>query len=42
MKIDGQTNWRPFKKLMEPLYHPTQGRRSHPPLVMFKAPLLQQ
>jgi IS5 family transposase len=41
-KIDGQMNWRPFEKLLEPLYHPTQGRPSHPPLVMFKALLLQQ
>jgi IS5 family transposase len=41
-KIDGQINWRPFEKLLEPLYHPTQGRPSHPPLVMFKALLLQQ
>src|SRR4030042_1151790 len=41
-KIDSQINWRPFEKLMEPLYHPTQGRPSHPPLVMFKALLLQQ
>jgi transposase, IS5 family len=41
-RIDGQIDWRPFEKLMEPLYHPTQGRPSHPPLVMFKALLLQQ
>jgi IS5 family transposase len=41
-KVDGQINWRPFEKLLEPLYHPTQGRPSHPPLVMFKALLLQQ
>ena len=41
-KIDSQINWRPFKKIMEPLYNPTQGRPSHPPLVMFKALLLQQ
>jgi IS5 family transposase len=41
-KIDGQINWRPFEELLEPLYHPTQGRPSHPPLVMFKALLLQQ
>ena len=41
-KIDGQINWRTFEKLLEPLYHPTQGRPSHPPLVMFKALLLQQ
>jgi IS5 family transposase len=42
MKIDGQINWRPLEKLLEPLYHPTQGRPSHPPLMMFKALLLQQ
>ena len=42
LKIDGQINWQPFEKLLEPLYHPTQGRPSHPPLVMFKALLLQQ
>ena len=41
-KIDGQIDWRPFEKVLEPLYHPTQGRPSHPPLVMFKALLLQQ
>lgn len=41
-KIDGQIDWRPFEKLLEPLYHPTQGRPSHPPLMMFKALLLQQ
>jgi transposase, IS5 family len=41
-RIDGQIDWRPFEKLMASLYHPTQGRPSHPPLVMFKALLLQQ
>jgi IS5 family transposase len=41
-KIDSQIDWRPFEKLMASLYHPTQGRPSHPPLVMFKALLLQQ
>src|SRR4030043_469399 len=41
-KVDGQINWRPFEKIMEPLYHPPQGRPSHPPLMMFKALLLQQ
>ncbi len=41
-KIDGQIDWRPFEKVMEPLYHPNLGRPSHPPLVMFKALLLQQ
>ena len=41
-KVDSQIDWRPFEKLMAPLYHPSQGRPSHPPLVMFKALLLQQ
>ena len=41
-KIDSQIDWRPFEKLMEPLYHPTQGRPSHPPVMMFKALLLAQ
>jgi transposase, IS5 family len=41
-KIDDQIEWRPFEKALEPLYHPTHGRPSHPPLVMFKALLLQQ
>jgi IS5 family transposase len=41
-RIDSQIDWRPFEKLMEPLYHPTQGRPSHPPVMMFKALLLQQ
>jgi IS5 family transposase len=41
-KIESQIDWQPFEKLMAPLYHPTQGRPSHPPLVMFKALLLQQ
>ena len=34
-KIDSQIDWRPFGKIREPLYHPTQTRPSHPPLVMF-------
>jgi IS5 family transposase len=41
-KIDGQMDWRPFEKVLEPLYHPKLGRPSHPPLMMFKALLLQQ
>ena len=41
-KIDSQIDWHPFEELMASLYHPTQGRPSHPPLVMFKALLLQQ
>jgi IS5 family transposase len=42
MKIDSQIDWQPFEKLMAPLYHPTQGRPSHPPVMMFKALLLAQ
>src|SRR5574340_1569669 len=41
-KIDSQIDWRSFQKVLEPLYHPTQGRPSHPPVMMFKALLLQQ
>ena len=41
-QIDNQINWRPFEKLLDPLYHPTPGRPGYPPLVMFKALLLQQ
>src|SRR4030042_3748927 len=41
-KIDGQIDWRPFEKVLEPLYHPKLGRPSHPPVMMFKALLLQQ
>lgn len=41
-KIDSQIDWRPFEELLAPLYHPTQGRPSHPPVMMFKALLLQQ
>ncbi len=41
-KIDSRIDWRPFQKVLDPLYHPTQGRPSHPPLMMFKALLLQQ
>jgi len=41
-KVDSQIDWRPCEKLLAPLYHPTQGRPGHPPLMMFKALLLQQ
>ncbi len=41
-KIDSQIDWQSFEKLLAPLYHPTQGRPSHPPVMMFKALLLQQ
>src|SRR4030042_1896924 len=41
-KIDSQINWQPFEKLMAPLYYPSQGLPHHPPVMMFKALLLQQ
>ena len=41
-KIDGQIDWRAFERVLEPLYHPSQRRPSHPPVMMFKALLLQQ
>ncbi len=42
LKIDAKIDWRPFEEPLESLYHPDQGRPSHPPLMMFKALLLQQ
>jgi hypothetical protein len=41
-KIGSQIDWRPFEKVLEPLHHPELGRPSHPPLMRFKALLLQQ
>ena len=41
-RIDRQIDWQSFEKLLAPLYHPTQGRPSHPPVMMFKGLLLQQ
>ena len=41
-KVDGRIDRRPFQKVLGPLYHPTRGRPSHPPVMMFKALLLQQ
>jgi IS5 family transposase len=41
-KINDQIDWQPFEKALESLYHPRLGRPSHPPLMMFKALLLQQ
>jgi hypothetical protein len=35
-KIDSQINRQAFEKIMELPYHSTQGRPSHPPLVVFK------
>jgi hypothetical protein len=41
-KIGSQIDWWPFEKVLEPLYHPKLGRPSHPPLMRFKALLLQE
>ena len=42
LKIDGLIDWKPLQKELSKLYHPSLGRPSYPPLVMFKALLLQQ
>jgi IS5 family transposase len=42
LKINARINWQPCEELLAPLYHPSLGRPSHPPLVMFKALLLQR
>ena len=42
MEIERLVNWKPFEKRLKKLYHPRTGRPSYPPLVMFKALLLQQ
>ncbi len=41
-RIARQIDWRPFEEMLAALYHPSRGRPSYPPLVMFKALLLQQ
>jgi IS5 family transposase len=41
-QIDGQIDWRPFEESLKGLYHPRLGRPGHPPLVLFKALLLQR
>lgn len=41
-EIDRQIDWRPLEEALRPLYHPSQGRPGYPPLLMFKALLLQQ
>lgn len=41
-QIDKQINWQPFLEAMEGLYHPRCGRPGYPPLVLFKALLLQR
>jgi len=42
LKIDRLIDWKPLQKELSKLYHPSLGRPSYPPLVMFKALLLQQ
>ncbi len=41
-EIDRKIDWRPFEETPSGLYHPRRGRPGYPPLVMFKALLLQQ
>ena len=40
--INDMIDWTPIEKRLEILYDPSNGRPSYPPLVMFKALLLQQ
>lgn len=42
MQIEAAIDWQPFEKKLAKLYHPTVGRPSYPPLMLFKALLLQQ
>jgi IS5 family transposase len=42
MEIERLVDWEPFEKRLKELYHPRTGRPSYPPMVMFKALLLQQ
>lgn len=42
LKVNDIVNWAPIEKRLEILYDPSKGRLSYPPLVMFKALLLQQ
>ena len=42
LKVDELIDWDPIEKRLEPLYDPSNGRPSYPPLMMFKALLLQQ
>jgi transposase, IS5 family len=41
-QIEIKLNWRPFEALLQGLYPSRRGRPSYPPLVLFKALLLQQ
>ncbi len=42
LRIDRQIDWAPVEQELEGLYSSPRGRPSYPPLVMFKALLLQQ
>jgi len=42
LRINDMIDWTPIEKKLESLYDPSNGRPSYPPLVMFKALLLQQ
>ena len=42
MQIDRKVDWRPIEKALEGLYRSRRGRPSYPPLMMFKALLLQR
>ena len=42
MRIDKEIDWKPFEQRLSGVFHPTKGRPSHPPLLLFKALLLQQ
>jgi IS5 family transposase len=41
-QIDAKIDWSPLEEPLKILYHPRLGRPSHPPLVLFKALLLQR
>jgi IS5 family transposase len=41
-QIETKLNWQPFAALLQDLYPSHRGRPSYPPLVLFKALLLQQ
>lgn len=42
LKVNDIIDWTPIEKRLETLYDPSKGRPSYPPLIMFKALLLQQ
>ena len=41
-QIEAAIDWQPFEKKLAKLYHPSVGRPGYPPLMLFKALLLQQ